>query len=81
MRLLNASLRQTASNAPAPLTMPALTAPVPDITSLPLTTRSCAASSASLPPRHETRRPDGTRPGGHPATFAPAAGGTADRPA
>jgi transketolase len=38
-----------------------------------------AVAAAARDSIHDAQH--GTRPGGHPATFAPAAGGTADRPA
>jgi hypothetical protein len=34
-----------------------------------------------MPPHFDDAGTDSTRPGGHPATFAPAAAGTTDRPA
>jgi manganese catalase len=40
---------------------------------------AAAVAAATRDSIHDAR--NGTRPGGHPATFAPAAGGTADRPA
>jgi hypothetical protein len=41
-----------------------------------ITAAAVAAAGDSIHPAQ-----NGTRPGGHPATFAPAAGGTADHPA
>ena len=40
---------------------------------------AAAVTAAARDSIHDAQ--NGTRPGGHPATFAPAAGGTADRPA
>ena len=40
---------------------------------------AAALAAAAWDSIHDAQ--DGTRPGGHPVTFAPAAGGTADRPA
>ena len=39
---------------------------------------AAAVAAAAWDSIHDAQ--DGTRPGGHPVTFAPAAGGTADRP-
>jgi hypothetical protein len=66
--------------------MPPPTAPVPGSTSPPLTTRRSlyrqfgitAAALAAAAWDSILEAENGTRPGGHPVTFAPAAGGTAD---